>query len=35
LIVCAFVVLAMVIAVWWVVDFRSAPPSPPQVTMPR
>jgi len=35
MIVCAGLVLAFAVAVWWVVEVRSAPPPPPQVTMPR
>ncbi|MGB8167150.1 MAG: hypothetical protein WCF18_06635 [Chthoniobacteraceae bacterium] len=34
MIVCGLIVAAVAVAIWWVVEIRSAPPPPPLVTMP-
>jgi len=34
MIVCAFIVAAVAVAIWFVVEIRSAPPPPPRVTLP-
>jgi hypothetical protein len=34
MIVCGLIVVSIAVAVWWVVEVRSAPPPPPVVTMP-
>jgi len=34
MIVCGVIVAVFAVAIWWVVEIRSAPPPPPQVTMP-
>jgi hypothetical protein len=34
MIFCGLVVCGVAVAVWWVVEIRSAPPPPPVVAMP-